>query len=192
MKRYIYLLLICICTFNINAQEHMKFMGVPITGKLEAFISKMESLGFTPYSKEYLKENQFFMKGKFAGENCTIDISRTSISHIVYMVAAYTEQYTSWESLKRDYFSFKNDYTDKYGTPFKSNETFLGSYYDGDGYELSAIKSDKCDYETIYYLDNGRIIIQVLSPAILSFAYGDNANLLINSKEQEEKVKKDI
>ena len=46
-------------------------------------------------------------------------------------------------------------FTKKYGEPKDHFEFFSSPYYEGDGYELQALRKEKCNYISFWTLDKG-------------------------------------
>lgn len=95
------LLLFCITT-TTYAQEHMKFMGIPLTGTIDNFQQKLAAKGVY-VDKEGNATAGFGMrvfKGKFCGQNCSIAIYYTD-KKIVYRAKAF--YMTETESLADQY-----------------------------------------------------------------------------------------
>ena len=69
MKRiFIALLFVfsCIGAMAQNANEHLKFMGIPINGTLESFTQKLVAKGL---KREHAWDNALLLKGTFAGKS---------------------------------------------------------------------------------------------------------------------------
>ncbi len=75
-------------------------------------------------------------------------------------MVAYLDEDISWSSLKYTYMRFLEILTDKYGNPDGSNESFTTPYYEGDGYELSAVGLDKVNYSA-YWLNKSAMNLGV-------------------------------
>lgn len=88
MKKIFFLLFtLCVC-LSISAQEHMKFMGIPLDGTIDNFALKLKAKGVTydaarskslpPGSKSY--------NGTFMGEKATFVVSFNTKSRVVFSV----------------------------------------------------------------------------------------------------------
>lgn len=189
MKRF--LLTLCAISFSLAvfAQEHMTFKGVSMDNSLSSFISQLKSKGFTLDATE---DNVALLKGDFAGKSdCTIGIVATKQGKKVWKVVVYFPEETSWYSLKSEYKSFKSSYTEKYGSP-KSFERFDDPYYEGDGYELQALRLEKCTYKSYYNTSKGYISVGIDKSGCVTVAYEDAINVEIKRKEAEMSVSEDI
>ncbi len=175
--------------FAMAQTEHMTFKGVPIDGKLEIFISKLVKQGFTV---EYQTDNGAILEGEFAGKsNCSVIVVTTQISKIVWKVAVQFPKKSSWYSLKDEYQTFKTSYTNKYGKP-KSYEFFSKPYYEGDGYELQALRNKKCSYISFFATEQGSIVLELNSDEEVQVGYEDGINSEVAQQEKKQIVSDDI
>lgn len=180
MKKLALLFVAMLMSATFFAQEHLDFRGVPIDGHIDNFVSKMEGLGYTLDNKS---DKSAKMSGQFTGRNVELWIFYTRKTHTVWKVVMYFDE-SSWSSLKSDYFEYKKLYTQKYGKPSSSYEFFSKPYYEGDGYELQALKKEKCHYLSIYKLETGSISIQISEFEQLKLAYEDGINADLMTEEK--------
>lgn len=179
------------CIQLTYAQEHMTFQGIPIDGTLDSMITKLRAKGFKLDTRadEY---NAAIMSGHFAGKQAELYILATPKSKVVWKIAANFDKNDSWYSLKADYKEYKEAYTTKYGKPSDSFEFFSKPYYEGDGYELQALRLDKCTYATFWKFDAGTIAVKLGSSGYVSLIYEDNTNVRIKEQEENNAVMDDI
>jgi len=93
--------------------EHLKFMGIPIDGKIKQFGKSLEKKGLRYYTK--INSNQYIYKGTFAGDEANIYAMYDIKSQIVYGVGVDIKC-LSHEIAKDKYNNYVNDYKDKYET----------------------------------------------------------------------------
>ena len=167
----------------------MEFKGIPINGTLSSFVQKMKSKG---YKSIYSQDNAVIMVGEFIGKKANIGILASTKSKIVWKVAVNLDEEISWSSLKSEYFKIKESYIKKYGRPLRSFEKFYDPYYEGDGYELQALKMEKCTYITYFDTPTGMISVGMDSSGCISIMYEDGINVKIASKEKENAVMNEI
>ena len=190
MKRFILIILCVLFSSVLQAQEkHMEFKGIPLDGPLPAFVQKMKKQG---YKTIYTQNNAVVMEGVFIGKNVNVIILATSKSNIVWKVGVNFEESNSWYSLKSDYFKIKESYIKKYGKPLDTFEHFYDPYYEGDGYELQALKKEKCTYTTYFETPGGMIFVGMDSIGSIAILYEDGINVNIASKEKENTVMDEI
>lgn len=188
MKKIILFLFAVLLSLSANAQ-HLKFKDIFIDGEISLFVEKLQGEGFT---LEKLNGNIAILKGIFVNKNCEIYVRATPKTNIVYSVTVYLPEETTWSSIKSSYQSFKTSFWAKYGTPTESYEFFSKPYYEGDGYEMQAIRLEKCRYASYWDTSEGIILIQISKFEQISFDYEDKINSEIASNEKLENVLDDI
>lgn len=188
------LLLLFAFVFSINiigAQNaHLTFKDIPIDGNVKDFADKLSKKGFT-YVKG-LEGNIVRMEGKFADFNAEVWLMATPKTKIIWKIVVLTDKYTSWSSIKADFEKYKELYTKKYGKPSEDFHFFSRPYYEGDGYEMQALKLEKCTYITFFELPEGGIVIEMTKWGNISFSYEDNINVKIKRSESEQSMLNDI
>mgnify|MGYP001259450938 CR=1 FL=1 len=186
MKKLLSLLLALALPLLAFSQEetHMMFQGIPIDGSVPSFVQKMENKGWT-YSRT--TNDIIILTGHFASNNAELYIAQTYSSHQVWKVSVFFDEETNWYALKTIYNHFKEMLSTKYGDPSSSCESFDDPYYEGDGYELSATRNDKCHYMTIWDKDNGLIGV-VISDACVYICYEDAINRQKNNLEKNKQA----
>lgn len=185
------LIIVClIAVISSFAQSsHLEFKNIPIDGKLSDFVSKLEKEGFV--FKKYARDYVAVMEGVFAGNYATIYILATPESKIVWKVTAGYNEKESWNSLKSDYLEIRSLYTTKYGAP-EHFEFFSKPYYEGDGYELQALRKEKCTYASFYSLPLGTVVVEITQFCKVQVGYEDKSNYEIKKKEEEKAALNDI
>lgn len=173
----------------IFAQNHLEFRGIPIDGHIDDFVRKMKAIGYVEGERT---SSAVLMTGDFANHSVSIGILTTPKSHKVYTIAISFEKQSSWSSIKSRYFDFKELYTSKYGKPSKVIERFKDPYYEGDGYEMQALKLDKCTYASIFDLPNGKVYLGMGSDTTVSLFYVDSINDALNESEEKSSALDDI
>ena len=194
MKRiFIALLFVfsCIGAMAQNANEHIKFMGIPINGTLESFTQKLVDKGM---KRQQGWDDTGAFRGKFAGkDDCTIYVSQVPSRNIVYKAVVCLPPRGTWEWLENDYKEFKEMLTTKYGEPYKCSESFKeGTYVGSDYLKISALKEGKCDYYSIWGSTEGVIVLEIFNADASSncrvrLSYFDRINyeLAKNSKQDD-------
>lgn len=182
MKKLIALTTIVLFSFIANAQY---FDGVYIGGDLATVVSKYKTKGYT-LRKTF--DGGVLMKGIVSYSPVEIYIVTTPISKKVYKVAAYFEEKTSWYSLKTEYKKYLQILKDKYGSPDSQFDYFEEPYYEGDGYEMSAVALEKVHY-TAFWIgnDNTNIAVDITKWKQVSLTYENALNAQLKSKEEKTK-----
>ena len=87
-------------------------------------------------------------------------------------------------TIRSEYEDYKQKLTKKYGSP-ESYEYFMDPYYEGDGYELTALSSEHCHYISFFkeqqvingtVIDIGTIVLKLSTDARVSLTYEDTIN----------------
>lgn len=152
MKKSIVLLfLVLFCSIASSAQQHIKFMGIPVTGTVTTFGQKLTGKGFKYQTK--LDDGTRIYKGKFSGEPCEVMLF-SGVNSIVYMVTVIIRR-DDTSSVKRIFDTFEARMDDKY----------VCSDVDGQG----------IDREITYDAPGGFIILHVTK-----YSYGDGYSLDIS------------
>lgn len=91
MKKLILTLIIILTgAFCVQAQEHLKFMGIPLTGNINSFQTKLKAKGFEVDKQinKYAPVGTRIFKGLFAGENAQIFVFYNKKHKTVYRAKA--------------------------------------------------------------------------------------------------------
>lgn len=185
IKKCLLALLFCflsgIALFAQDSVTHMEFRGIPIDGNLSSFVNQLNQLGYAGS----IENGMAMLTGKFGGKDVTVAVYASERSNLVYQVIVVFPNESSWYSLKSYYLELKNSLSTKYGAPHNSNEYFSSPYYEGDGYEMSAVRLGKVHYTSRYYTPTGQIILTIFKDGAPMIAYKDKINT--EKKETEEK-----
>ena len=194
MKRILIALLFvfsCIGAMAQNANEHLKFMGIPINGTLESFTQKLVAKGL---KREHAWDNALLLKGTFAGKSGSgVCVMGVPSRNIVYKVVVCLPSKDTWEWLENDYKEFKEMLTTKYGEPYKCSESFKeGTYIGSDYLKISALKGGKCEYYSAWGSTEGMILLEIFnadgsSDSCVRLTYIDliNGKLADSSKQDD-------
>lgn len=152
--------------------EHFTFRNIEIGGNIERVVSELQSLGYNVLDRG---REGALLEGSFAGErNCQILVSVSEFINEVESVIVMLQESNSWWTLKATYEDFKNKLTRKYGTP-ESIEEFYDPYYEGDGYEITALECQKAFYSSKFNADKGYIRVSIGSTRVY-ISYVDSLN----------------
>lgn len=174
-----------------QTEEHLTFKGIPINGSLTTFVQKMKTAGFS--FVEYVSDNTIAVfSGKFAGDDAKIYVASSPKTKTVFKVVVYYGKQTSWQSIKSDYFKYVAAMTEKYGEPSSHYEFFTRPYYEGDGYELQALRHEKCNYISFYDTQNGAIVVEMSTSEKISIGYEDAINVEIFKREKKSVIQSDL
>lgn len=199
MKKLLVVLFVIVSTFSTNAQEvqeHLKFKGIEITGNIDNFANSLVKQGYT--TKSLGDKNSRVLSGKFANKDCNIILLGTPNTNTIWkVVVLFDQEYSSWYSLKSDYKNIKSSFVSKYGNPSNDFHFFSRPYEEGDGYEMTAIKVEKCTYCSFFDVKSGGITyggitVEISKYCSIRVAYEDKIGSQIFSKEKSAIVSNDI
>lgn len=178
MRKYILLLLITLSSIFSYSQE---FNGVLIDGDLATFISKMKAKNYS--LRKYI-ENGAIMDGKVGYNDVEVFIFTTPKSKKVFRLSIYFPKKTTWSSLKGNYLDLLSTLTSKYGEPTNKGEIFKDPYYEGDGYEMSAVATEKVVYLAYWeYVSNLFLSIEISKYNQVNIVYDNANNVALRDKE---------
>lgn len=180
MKKITLLLLSIIVCCTLSAQQ-IKFMGVPLTGTITNFHTKMTAKGLKihPDNKDAGVGNRLY-KGKFAGYETQIMVAYDATSKLVYGAAVVFDPHKEIDGASSQYISIKRDLIAKYGT-----DNVVESKIDASALMSGLISEHKV------YLDDGTIKIKLEEDddirAYRVYLYYTNMNNLEKHVENEKK-----
>lgn len=177
--RLLFILFISTLSFASKGQE---FMGVKVEGDKAAFIKKFKENGYVVVSEN---ANSATMKGTLGGTEYELILHATPKSKQIWKLSVFLPEATSWNTIKREYEDYLNILTEKYGTPDKKYAFFSSPYYEGDGYEMSAITLEKCNYFA-YWNDSIGISIQISKYKQVKISYENAKNSKLDDLEKKE------
>ncbi len=183
MIRLVIVFLLLSCS-AFAQDEHFKFKGVEIDGTVESFSNELENVGFSIIAEGALE-------GTFAGDDCSIYILTTK-KGLVYGVCAVRSKKTNWTTLKRDFLTIKEGYIKKYGEPFSDVHKFTKPYYEGDGYEMTAVRTNNVMYACSWIFDNGKITEMIFKEGSVILYYTDKINDSIREAQEQQQFEDDL
>lgn len=168
-------------SINIDAQQHLNFMEIPIDGKIDDFQKQLYSKGFLPET-EYNKKLTFGQRafsGKIKGRSCILMVFYTKTKTVFRVKFGY-QFYSSESSIK--YFNEEKDSLSKLYIYAKTNLKKEGAdlKYHFDIYKSNDYSANSLgDIELILspYKENGITYYNVM------FDYVDFDNVFTYIKE---------
>ena len=194
MKKFILLIIVQLVIESISAQisndyhTYLEFKNTPISGKLTDMVKKLQDLGYT------LEEQENYvaiMSGNFANENCEIVLYASPKTKTMHSIIVNFGEQNSWYSLKSKYKKLKEQLISKYNHTPKSTEYFADPYYEGDGYEMQALRNEKCFYFSTFNFNNGKIGIYIVGNKV-QLLYQDSKGKSINQQEENANAYDDL
>lgn len=183
-------MLACLVVLTCNAQNHLSFIGIPIEGTISDFSAKLAAQNYRLLDNN---ENACFLSGNFAGCNdVTIAVVGTPRTNIVYRITVFFDKKDTFSSLNVQYDTLVKRYTDKYGKPNQTYNFFLDPYNKGDGYEMQALRQNKCRYISFFEVPNGHISIEISKLQKVVINYEDGVGVKQYDTERDEIVNNDF
>ena len=184
MKKSLLILVISILAMSVPAQaEHLKFMGIPLTGTITQFQQKLASKGVTQDRKAsaIAAVGTRIFNGKFAGSKADIVVWYDADTKIVYGAKAVYECYsTSIRDNKYD--DIKSMLSTKYSEESceegyqDGHDTYTIRVTDESGYSLIGIITLYCKQGEFPYDDTYTVHVEYLDFE----NYGKNQNSKMN------------
>lgn len=182
MKRLYVLFLVTVIFSSLsNAQS---FDGVRIDGSLSSKIQQYRAKG---YVLNEMLPNGAIMKGKVAGNTVELFILTTPKTKVVYKMIVYLPVHTNWPDIKSEYAKFVDMFTEKHGEPDSEFDFFRSPYYEGDGYEMSAITLDKVVCSAFWINRNNLTFsVSISKYKQVEITYENDKNMEIAKREASE------
>lgn len=177
MKKALLVALMALAAVVCNAQDHLRFKGIPITGTQSAFVQQLQSKGFV---YKGMQNGNIYLEGEFAKQQgVTVVVSRLANQDLVDMVIAVMPMRNNWSTIYSEYVSFKNFLIEKYGMP-TSIEGFVNGEPATDQGKFQALINCEAQFLSEYQCSNGRIQLNMVNQAgntaSILLRYIDNAN----------------
>jgi hypothetical protein len=176
----------CGPTNHPKAEDHSKFMSIPITGGINTFVGKMIQKGFKDPSTN---GDVTTMRGVFINDECIIRIAATASSKTVYRVIVEYPEYGNWPDLNEQYAVVKKIYSDKYGEPHAIEDNTADKTKD----YFEALLDYEIQYSSTFPKQDGDIEVYIdnYRPRVC-ISYLDAINLELSAKERTRKLNADI
>ncbi len=180
MKHLLVMIMVVIAT-TTNAQY---FNEVKIDGSPTEYLAKIKAKGYI--FKKYFDNGNGAILSKDLNE---LYVFWTPKTKLVYKVTLYLPKKSSWYSLKSQYQDYKAILSAKYGEPQDTYEYFVKPYYEGDGYEMSALTIEKVVFFSYWDLSNQQNLqlgLSISKYEQVEISYENYKNGLIKKAEQDE------
>lgn len=133
------------------------------------------------------KPNSVRFSGKVGSEDADIYAIFTPTSHKLWKVSVFflTPANIDFYSVKSKYNVYKNALVKKYGEPSSDYAFFSDPYYEGDGYETSAIKLGKGTFSSFWMSTDGAISCEIDDDLDIAIRYENDKYSKIDDNEKE-------
>ena len=194
MKKLFTAIVLClICIYGFG-QDCMSFKGISFNTNFSEFTKQLTSKGMTLLRTQ--TEPTMIVatfKGDFAGySDCEVFVFSTLDKSCIYKVTVFLPTKTTWYELKSCYFSMIGSYKNKYGEPTDDYKFFSSPYYDGDGYEMSAVTLEKCHYVAFWEFNYGTIMLEISKYKQVGIVYEDAKNVEKVMEKKRQTINDDI
>jgi hypothetical protein len=179
--KHLFIYFLILFTASVKAQY---FNEVKIDGTSTEYLAKIKAKGYV--QKELFSNGNGAILKKELNE---LYVFWTPKTKLVYKVSIYMPKKDSWYGLKAEYQKYSELLTNKYGSASNTYEYFTKPYYEGDGYELSAVRLDKVTYFTFWDLsekENTQIGLSISKYEQIEISYENYKNTLIKETEKKE------
>ncbi len=190
---------ILVC-YNAFAQTpHLCFKDVPMDGQIEQFAKKLCDSGFQRLDNN--DKDFIILTGHFAGKDTQVTVTGTAKSSQVLQVTVFLPEQDTWQLLKSEYTSLKKTLDSKYSL-IQSNNKFSYPFSEGDGFEMTALADNKCNYSSAYKCVDpssgqtlGNIFLSIVkfsNEGCVTISYFDHANNILDNAEKEQILFNDL
>ena len=163
---------------DISAQSHLMFMGIPITGKREAMITKLKKKGFTEKTQE--NEVGVELKGEYLGSKVWLRIYNSNVSKTVYLIDIFFPK-GYFADLYEQYNNYRKKFNVIYGKPTEILDEPLEETLKYGTFPMCA---------TYYESSKGLISLEISEEKhCVEISFQDKLNAKIMRKEKPKKIK---
>lgn len=116
MKKYLLLLLLAIMAIGANAQEHLKFQGIPVDGSFTQLDQKLKAKGWVyDYNKsKAFPADQRIYKGVFSQFKGEAFVVRSPKSKVVFSICFYATEVANEKIAQQQLATFINSLSSVY------------------------------------------------------------------------------
>jgi hypothetical protein len=147
MKNLSIFFALCLCSFFSYSQS---VFGVQVDGYKSSVVNKFKAKGFKISIAPSATVTT--LNGYVDEVEYEVLVCNTPITKKVWKIVVYLPKQDDWYSLKSTYIKFYELFLKKYGEPTSSYSSFSSPYEEGDGYEMTAVAEEKCNYTAFWDL----------------------------------------
>lgn len=147
-------LLLAAASLAAGAQDHIRFMGIPLSGTVETMALQLQEKGLQ--REIVLKDGTMVLRGTFAQHpGCQIFL----LPGLTGVGVNFPDQ-RDWTSLEETYLGLKTRLTGRYGQPLRCIEEFSADFPPDDPYlRLEALRLGRCHFESLFAAPGGEICL---------------------------------
>lgn len=172
-------LLLAICLLSSVTSRSQEVMGIKVDGLRTDVVNKFKAKGFKVTGTP--SEKAVTMEGVVNGNKYEVVVVNTPTTKKVWKIALYLSKQTDWYDIKATYEKYYNMLVEKYGQPNSFYTGFSSPYYEGDGYEMSAVGLGKCNYTAFWDF----VYIEISEFKQVYLSYENAVNVELNKIENK-------
>jgi len=187
MKKYM-LIVLFLLSGEVFAQE---FAGMKVGGTYSSFDNQLQEKGFVLESP--LEKDVAVYSGEVAGHDVYVSVVASPTSQMVYRVAVYFEEKTTWYGLESNFDNLLETLKGKYGKPDGVYRQYESPYELNDGYELQALRNEKLHYDA-YWIeeDEWAINLTISNTKRVAVVYENTPNVVLAREESRELITNEL
>lgn len=162
-------------------QVHIQFLGIPISGSLQAFINNLIKKTIFNFIGLFEDNNGALFEGEYGGlENARIEINASPYTKQVYFIAILSTEIDEWFMLSTQYEIIKSKLESKFGLPNYSED--LESFYNTKRIlypeldDIEYLKYRGFGLSSRWDFDNGTVSLRICDNCRVQLTYTDKIN----------------
>lgn len=177
MKKTTIIIALLVITLTSFGQE---FMGIKVDGSKATITSQFLGKGMTKLQSS--TPTTLVFKGYANSVDVEVYVFFTPKTNLAWKFMVYLPKRSDWYELKGEYQRYAELFSSKYGEPTSSYSSFLSPYYEGDGYEISAVALNKCLYSSFW----SKYSVEISEYKQVRLTYENSENALTNKAERNQ------
>ena len=147
---------------SFSTENVIRIMGIDLVGSITKLAKRFEEeRGFVINEDASIEGMAVALNGRFTGlDNCELYLASDQESQEITLAMIFLPEQSSWNSIKKQYLTYKQNYDQKY-TLVDSTTGFTDGYREGDGNEVEAVRNNACNYTATYSLPGGSITLSI-------------------------------
>lgn len=147
---------------NATSNGTIRIMGIDLVGSINKLAKRFEEeRGFVIDPDRSVDGKFIALNGRFTGlDGCELYLATASDDQEVALALIYLPKQSTWKAIKQQYLTYKQNYDQKY-TLISATTGFTGSYSEGDGNEVEAVRNEACNYSATYSIPGGTVTLSI-------------------------------
>lgn len=183
MKNVKLSVLLFVSVIMMNAVFGQQFDGVNISGNLSTVVAKYKEKGYKFVESD---GDAAFLTGKVGTKPIELYIFSSPKSRVVYRVQIFFSKKNVWDDLTAEFDYMLDVLEEKYGQKSTEYKKFDKPYYEGDGYEMTALGADKVTWKAFWLNKvNTSVMLEISSYKQVSVTIENQNNYEIYKRERQ-------